>query len=221
MKQRKPPASTPASRLPPDGEQGQLLLPDGDVMPVRVAESADGVLSLVQLLKPLPPPGGDEGAPVLEWRSSAGIVRLRGTATWEESDLVRFEVQETVDVQQRREHVRVHAPRPVVLDADAVGAELGTFAIDLSGGGVLLAGPATLQIGDEVRFRLLLDGSESVVEGTGQVVRYGSGGERALAFADVSEADRERLIRIIFRMQRAAARVRRDGDSPGATPRSS
>jgi c-di-GMP-binding flagellar brake protein YcgR len=112
--------------------------------------------------------------------------------------------------------VRVHAPRPVLLELDENGRELGTFAIDLSGGGVMLAGPDTLEIGDKLHFRLLLDGNAGAIEGVGHVVRYGPGGYRAIAFSDVSEADRERLIRFIFEFQRAARRVRSDDD---ASPR--
>ena len=201
-------------RLPPDGEQGKLLLPGGEVMPVRVAESGDGVLRLVYLLEPQTPLARGEGSPVLEWSSARGIVRLAGRVVWEERDLVRFEVLDMVDLQQRREHVRVHAPRPVVLELEDKDSELGTFAIDLSGGGILLAGPDVLHIGDRMRFRLLLDGATAAIEGTGHVVRYGPGGYRAIAFSDVSEADRERLIRFIFEFERAARRVRSDDDPP-------
>jgi hypothetical protein len=185
-------------------------------MPVRVAESGDGVLRLVYLLQPQEPLRGGEEPPVLEWSSARGIVRLAGKVVWEARDLVRFEVVDMVDLKQRREHVRVHAPRPVVLELDENGRELGTFAIDLSGGGVLLAGPDTLEIGDQLHFRLLLDGKDSPIEGTGHVVRYGPGGYRAIAFSEVSEADRERLIHFLFEFERAARRVRADDD---ATPR--
>jgi PilZ domain-containing protein len=203
------------ARLPPDGEQGKLLLPGGEVMPVRVAESGDGILRLVYLLEPQTPLQAGGEPPVLEWSSARGVVRLAGKVVWEAPDLVRFEVQDMVDLQQRREHVRVHAPRPVVLEFEASGRELGTFAIDLSGGGVLLAGPDTLQIGDRLRFRLLLDGGASSIDGTGHVVRYGPGGYRAIAFSDVTAADRERLIRFIFEFERASRRVKSDAPPRG------
>ncbi len=214
MTQRRKPQEP--ARLPPDGEQGRLLLPGGEVMPVRVAESGDGMLRLVYLLAPQTPlkAGGDP--PVLEWSSARGIVRLAGTVVWEAPDLVRFEVQDMIDLQQRREHVRVHAPRPVVLEFEQSARELGTFAIDLSGGGVLLAGPDTLQIGDRLRFRLLLDSSGAAIEGTGHVVRYGPGGYRAIAFSDVTATDRERLIRFIFEFERASRRVRTDAPPRGS-----
>ena len=186
-------------------------------MPVRVAESGDGVLRLVYLLAPQEPlPHGGDEPPVLEWSSARGIVRLAGKVVWEERDLVRFEVGDMVDLQQRREHVRVHAPRPVVLELEEEGRELGTFAMDLSGGGILLAGPDVLEVGDRLRFRLLLDGAASPIEGTGHVVRYGPGGYRAIAFTDVSEADRERLIRFIFEFERRSRNVRSDSPPRGS-----
>lgn len=212
MSKRRPPQEP--ARLPPDGEQGKLLLPGGEVMPVRVAESGDGVLRLVYLLAPQQPLTAGDDPPILEWSSARGIVRLAGKVVWEATDLVRFEVADMIDLQQRREHVRVHAPRPVVLEFEQQDRELGTFAIDLSGGGVLLAGPDTLKVGDQLRFRLLLDGNAPAIEGNGRVVRYGPGGYRALAFGDVSEADRERLIRFIFESERAARRLLGDDTSP-------
>ena len=204
------------ANLPADGDQAKLLLPGGEVMPVRVTGSGDDVIMLVHLLKRQAPLPG-EGPPVLEWTSSRGVVRIEGSVEWEESDLVRFEVADVVDVDQRREHVRVRVPRPIMLAVESSPRGLGTFAIDLSGGGMLLAGPDTLKVGDRIRFRLRLDAANEPIDGVGRVVRYGAGGYRAIAFDELGEADRERLIHFIFEFERASRRVRRDDDAaPGS-----
>jgi hypothetical protein len=189
---------------------GSLRTEQGRQVPIKVAGHGDErTLLLVLLLEEGDSfDHADVSKLVLECTTDRGVLHLAGEADRVEHDVIKFRVLETLDLEQRRSHFRVPAVRPVVV---AVGseAELSTFSIDVSGGGMLIAGPDSLQIDQHVEFRLVL-GDDEKVSGSGVVVRIADGGRRAVMFEQMSEADRERVIRFIFRSQRAA-RITRDG----------
>lgn len=118
---------------------------------------------------------------------------------------------------QRREYVRLKAKRPVLVHVGRERRAVQTYAVELAGGGLLLAGPNVLEVGEDVEFQLsLVAGSEPVV-GTGRVVRSDARGQRAIAFGEMSELNRRRLVRFIFASERAERRRmlevgERDGD---------
>ena len=142
----------------------------------------------------------------LESVGTQGRVRLSGTATKEspsDPDVLRIDQPRSIEVLQEREYVRVKTSRPAVINQPALPMPVESFTIDLSGGGFLLAGPASLKIGDEVRFQLDLTRGELLFGGTGRVVRVDNMGHRAIAFESISELDRRRLIRFLFECQRS------------------
>lgn len=102
---------------------------------------------------------------------------------------------------QRREAVRVVRARPVTVRRDG-RATVSTYSIDLSGLGILLAGPDTLALGERVRFRLSLGDQDEPVVGEATVVRIDPRGYRAIRLDEVSDADRRRLVRYVFDCQR-------------------
>jgi c-di-GMP-binding flagellar brake protein YcgR len=107
---------------------------------------------------------------------------------------------------QRREFVRFKAKRPVRVYVGSERRLVQTFAVELAGGGLLLAGPDVLAIGEHVEFELsLLVGSEPVV-GRGRVVRADTRGQRAITFSEMSELNRRRVVRFIFAGERAERR---------------
>jgi len=81
-----------------------------------------------------------------------------------------------------------------------------SYAVDLSGGGLLLAGPDVLEIDEEIEFQLTLSSGSPPMEGVGTVVRSDVQGRRAIAFTVLSDANRRRLVRFIFNVQRAERR---------------
>ncbi|HTZ85468.1 MAG TPA: PilZ domain-containing protein [Solirubrobacteraceae bacterium] len=103
---------------------------------------------------------------------------------------------------QRREAVRVVRARPVSVRRSNGRAAVSTYSIDLSGLGILLAGPDTLALGEQVRFRLSLGDSEQPVVGSATVVRIDQRGYRAIRLDEIADADRRRLVRFIFDCQR-------------------
>lgn len=103
---------------------------------------------------------------------------------------------------QRRQYVRVVRARPVTLRRGFERTAISTYSIDLSGLGILLAGPDTLQLEERVRFRLSLADDEEPVVGEATVVRLDARGYRAIRLDEISELDRRRLVRFVFDCQR-------------------
>jgi hypothetical protein len=186
------------------GKPGRLTAPDGEAWPVRVAQGDDDVLMLVMLV------GGQELGPdklgplTLECTSEHGVARFEGEVVLEQPDLLRFTVKTSADIEQRREFVRVQSPQQVVLAVTGSDKIDSALSVDLSGGGMLLNGPDTLKLDDNIRFRVHLDRDEEPIRGRARVVRCGDDGQRAIVFEQISRRDRERLIHFIFDRQRAA-----------------
>ncbi len=103
---------------------------------------------------------------------------------------------------QRRQYVRVARARPVAIRRGIERAAISTYSIDLSGLGILLAGPETLTLQERVRFRLSLADDEEPVIGEATVVRLDPRGYRAIRIDEISELDRRRLVRFVFDCQR-------------------
>jgi hypothetical protein len=191
-------------QLPERGENVALSLSSGARIPARVMEhEADSLLIAITVpTKPLTP--SQLESMVLECNNSRGRARLRGTFAMEspdDPDLVRMRSPRSVEVLQERSYVRIDSARPVIIYA-AGSSQMQSFTVDLSGGGFLLAGPDTLSLGDEVRFRLTLTPGVAPVTGTGRVVRITPQGRRGVNFESISDLDRRRLVRFIFECQR-------------------
>src|ERR1700679_4274117 len=119
---------------------------------------------------------------------------------------------EAVAVSQRREKggLKANGPGPVLVGGGR--PQVQTYAVELAGGGLLLAGPDVLEVGEEVEFQLsLVAGSEPVI-GMGRVVRSDVKGQRAIAFSEMSELNRRRVVRFIFATERAERRRMLEAD---------
>jgi hypothetical protein len=193
------------TRLINGGKQGRLITPVGGQLPVRVFERGGDMLVLVLMLA-----AGEELRPdrvesvLLEYVSERGLVRFHGHAVLDEPDLVRFMVASDAEIVQRREFVRVEAVQPVVLSEEDAAEPVDAHALDLSGGGMLLNGPETLELDTCLRFRLHLGADKDPIEGKARVVRSAEDGRRGLVFDQISGTDRQRLIHFIFECQRIA-----------------
>lgn len=212
----KAPTSKPVP-LPGTGESVILSTSAGGHIPARVREQGIDSL-LVAITVPIRPLTPVQLADlVLEYNSSRGRMRLTGAFSMEnpaDPDLVRLRAPRSIEVLQERSYVRIEAARPVIVySATAAGAQFQSFTVDLSGGGLLLAGPDTLSIGDEVRFRLTLTPGLIPVTGTARVARITPQGRAGLAFESISDLDRRRLVRFIFESQREERHrgVKREG----------
>ena|ERR1022692_2752999 len=115
-------------------------------------------------------------------------------------------------VSQRREFVRFKVNRPVLVHLDGALRPVQTYAVELAGGGLLLAGPHVLKIGDEIKFRLTLTPDSEPIIGRGQVVRSDPDGLRAITFTEMSDLNRRRVVRFIFASERAERRRMLEAD---------
>ena len=117
-------------------------------------------------------------------------------------DILRIAQPRTVEVLQQREFVRINATQPVVIYIGKEMIRVDSFTVDVSGGGFLLAGPDTLQIGESISFQLTLAAEAEPITGRAAVVRVDSMGRRGVVFEDISDADQTRLVHFIFECQR-------------------
>jgi hypothetical protein len=193
--------------LPARTDVVTIVRPSGERVQARVAES-DGASLLVALMFRTERPfeaSRLEGL-VLEFTNDHGRVSVQGAVTLEDRELLRFAELHSLETIQEREYVRVPATRPVTITAGASQGSIQTFSVDVSGGGMLLAGPSTLKVGEQVQFRLSTAQGGSPITGTGTVVRTDTRGHRAICFDEIGEGDHRRLVRYIFECQRAERR---------------
>lgn len=195
--------------FPADG-QGRLTTPTGEQLPVRTFERGQDVMLVVLVETEEHAPDDHVDAAKLEYTSMRGVVRLHGEAVFEDRSLIRFHTHGTPEVEQRRSFVRVTAPKAVRLETEDQH-ERYLHAVDLSGGGMLLADAENLEAGETVRFTMGLGDNEPAITGEATVVGIRDNGKRALEFARIDEHDRQRLIRYVFEcMRNARAKTRGD-----------
>jgi c-di-GMP-binding flagellar brake protein YcgR len=115
-------------------------------------------------------------------------------------------------VSQQREFVRLKANRPVLVYRGKDREPVQTYAVELAGGGLLLAGPDVLQVGEEIEFQLTLDPDSEPIMGMGRVVRSDVKGRRAITFTDMTDLNRRRVVRFIFARERAERRRMLEAD---------
>jgi hypothetical protein len=202
----------------PEVAEMVVLAVGGGRIPARVIERDADSLA-VAITVPTRPLGHDQLAELLvEFSSPRGRVRLAGTlATQDPSDpdVVRIASPRSVEVLQQREYVRINSARPVLVYCGRDQDRVQSFTVDVSGGGLLLAGPDTLAVGEQVSFRLTLTPGVLPISGTGKVVRVDAQGHRAVEFESISDLDRRRLVRFIFECQRAERRRGLDREGSG------
>jgi hypothetical protein len=201
--------------LPGRSDTVIVRTPAGGRMPAKVIERGPHTLLLAIVVPIKPFSNAELDGIVVEYASPRGRVRLCGTAIVDdpkEPDLLRIEGPRSVEVLQEREYVRIQSARPALVYAGGDRQEIQSYTVDVSGGGLLLAGPDTLQVGDTISFRVTITPGVAPVSGTGRVVRIDSSGRRAVSFEEISDLDRRRLVRFIFECQRAERRRGLQGD---------
>jgi hypothetical protein len=189
------------------GALGQLFAANGSSVPVSITNSSEDVLVLIL-------DGSAEFTRnpltnlTLESSSGRGVLRTPGFAEHIGPNLLRFVVDQSRHVVQRREFVRVIATQPVRLESEDGSLLFETVTHDISGGGMLIKVPrhVTLPQGD-IYFVLSLapePTEDQTVSGMARVVRTRDDDKAAIDFRAISHSNQERLIRFVFECQRLA-----------------
>jgi hypothetical protein len=107
---------------------------------------------------------------------------------------------------QRRDAARIDLVRPVAMIPEGFKVGwLNGFTRNVSAGGILVAGADALVEGDRLRMRFELDSEEDLIDLFARVVRADDDwGLRGLRLEQLSERERERIVRFVFARQRRA-----------------
>ena len=194
------------------GATGRLYSQDGLSVPVSITHHGDDLLLVILN-------GVDElvAGPltllVLESAGARGVVRTPGAAELVEANLLRFVLDDSVELVQRREFVRVIAAKRLVLEDEDGDVVTEGLTVDISGGGMLLQLPRSADLPSEgllfFSLYLGLTDYDDQVNGAVRVVRKHDDNKVAVAFEHISHHDQERLVRFVFERQRVALRVTR------------
>jgi len=193
--------------LPERTDPVAIVRPSGERVQARVAErDSSGLLVALMFRAERPFTPGSLNELVLEFTNDRGRIRLQGTVTLEDRELLRFHELHSVELIQQREYVRIQSTRPVLVVTGGQEGTVQTYSVDISGGGMLLAGPSTLKVGEQVEFRVTTAKGSPPISGVGTVVRTDTQGRRAICFDEIGEGEHRRLVRFIFDCQRAERR---------------
>jgi hypothetical protein len=219
QKRRGGAVAPPPTPLPDAGQGVNLHLPEREPLSaraVRVEVEADEIVLVLKLDARDRLRRGEIPTMDIEFTARTGLVRLEGNGKVESHELVHFRLAGAVEVRQRRDFVRVQAVRPMAIALvrgdDTVGDWIDTLTVNLSGNGLLAAGPDTLELDDPVRFRIRIVEHEPPVEGDGTVTRITEDGRRGIRIEQLADDDRRRLVQFIFERERIARRLMRDGE---------
>jgi hypothetical protein len=139
-----------------------------------------------------------EGAASMIFAHKGILVALKGRARWTGDDDVRFAVRDGVQVPQQRSASRLRIPLDVTV------GDQTTRTVDVSANGVSLAGGGFGAAGEVLDLELDVPDHEGVLRCRGRVVRTNPT-LTAISFEGLPAADRDRLSRFIFAVQRMLA----------------
>jgi c-di-GMP-binding flagellar brake protein YcgR len=203
-------ATIPAPLL---GGDVSLVIPDREMLRARVDDIVDGGVDLAVLQSPVT--RDHRSTSYVEFVGPAGLWRYVGRfvpldrSAFTDPDgvrqVVRFTFAGPPQLMQRREFIRADHAAPVVMfdlrDPDAV-AESG-LTVNVSGGGLLVCGFTTIDVGDDLRADLWLEADGPRVLAECRVVRVTDDGRHGVQFTHISEADRDQLVEFAYGLDRA------------------
>jgi PilZ domain len=142
---------------------------------------------------------------VLEWIAPGGVRQVVGTVTNRHrttETLLVFTRTGRAGMTQRRSARRHEAVLPAyILPDGGVPPAFHTFTVNISGTGLLVAGPAELSIGTTLVVRLNLPGGLPL-EARARVARHDGLGLRGIEFLEIDDLARDRILHFISERQR-------------------
>lgn len=186
-------------------KQATLSIPGLEELQARVASVAEEHTDLLLLQRPRAGTNELERAQAfLDYMTDEGVWRTIGTVRLidgQGSQTVRFEPRGRVQLLQRRAYVRTECiAMCVVMAPDRPPCKCLT--LNLSGGGMLLRGLTGVDAGAVVPFDLRLDLLPARIQGTMDVIRFTPENFVGVQFAEISEDDRDKLVRFAYTRER-------------------
>ena len=190
--------------------QGLVTLPGHEPLPAWISNLRRQRMTVMLHDRPPVPLRQVLGTRVgVEYAGPIGVLHAEGIvdSTGPGAATFALVLPEPPALEQRRSEVRMNAMVPVALRKAGALRWVHTFTQDLSGGGMLVAGPDVLELGSVVDFRLATAHELPAVGGQARVQRILEQGQRALIYTDIHPAERERLVRFVFQRERAALKA--------------
>jgi hypothetical protein len=193
--------------LEPD-KNVKVRLPGGDPLPAVVEKVEEASVAVALLLKAhMPLDRFREAGATIEYADSKGLHKLPCTVVREDAGDRLILTRELEDVVQRRDYFRVEAFAPLrIVTREPSPRTLETSSHDLSGGGMLIADPIEIPAETELDIQITV-GPGAPVCAVGKVIRNTGDKRTAVKIIDMSNGDRQALMRYITERQRAALRV--------------
>jgi hypothetical protein len=203
---------------PGPGVEVTLQIPQRERVPARVSGTGDDWLELGLLQSPKTPLRQLERMRMfVEYVNEDGVCRLLGALRPPKPgespprpsghgvvDVMRFAFTGSPQLLQRREFIRADFVADINvcrLESNAIG--IAGKTVNVSGGGVLIRGMSTAQVGDLYSFDLSLFRGDPPISGTCRVMRVTGDGLVGVMFTEVDNVEQDRIVRWAFGVGRA------------------
>jgi hypothetical protein len=190
------------------GKHVTIRLPGGDSLPAHVDEIDETSVTVALLLKAhLTLSVFKDRVARVEYADKRGLHKLSCTIVETlPGDRLRLS-HEPEDVVQRRDYFRVEAfAQLTITTREDSPRTLETNSHDLSAGGMLIADPIEIPAETVIDIQVKLEGG-AIVKAVGRVIRNTGDKKTAVQIVEISQSDRQQLMRYITERQRAALRV--------------
>jgi c-di-GMP-binding flagellar brake protein YcgR len=144
----------------------------------------------------------------MEWRIRSGIARQDATVVRHlDRGIASLVVKPFGEgtVIQRRDYARVDVLLPVYIETH-LGQEGRGTTLDLSGGGMRAVVPFELSDGQTIDVGIVLATGEDEIRCRAHTIRKVADETYAFGFSEITEKDRERVIRFVFARQQSLLR---------------
>jgi c-di-GMP-binding flagellar brake protein YcgR len=189
------------------GKHVTIRLPGGDSLPAHVDEIDEKSITVALLLKAhMTLSVFKERSCRVEYADKKGLHKLSCTILDSLAGDRLLLSQEPEDVVQRRDYFRVEAYAPLTITTrEDTPRTLETSSHDLSAGGMLIADPVEIPAETVIDIEIKLE--TGPVKAVGRVIRNTGDKKTAVQIVEISQSDRQQLMRYITERQRAALRV--------------